>query len=59
MHRDRFLLISKFLHFTPNECSPDLPDVPKNLEKLWPVLQHMKNKFSSVYTLEEHMSIDK
>ena len=56
---DRFLLLSKFLHFTDNEDTANVSsDVPKKLEKLWPVLQHMKSRFSSVYIPEDHVSID-
>ena len=58
MSCDRFLLLSKFLHFTNNDNTVDTPNVPQKLVKLWPVLQHMKNKFSSVYVPEEHVSID-
>ena len=55
---DRFLLLSKFLHFTNNDDTEDVSSVPQKLVKLWPVLQHIKNKFSSVYVPEEHVSID-
>ena len=58
MSCDRFLLLSKFLHFTNNDNRADTPNVPQKLVKLWPVLQHMKNKFSSVFVPEEHVSID-
>ena len=57
MSDDRFLLISKFLHFTNNQ-ETGVSCVSKKLEKLWPVLEHMKNKFSSVYVPEKHISID-
>ena len=55
---DRFLLLSKFLHFTNNDDTEDVSSVSQKLVKLWPVLQHIKNKFSSVYVPEEHVSID-
>ena len=57
MSDDRFFLISKFLHFTNNK-ETGVSCVSKKLEKLWPVLEHMKNKFSSVYVPEKHISIN-
>ena len=56
MNRDRFLLLSKFLHFSDNRSNPG--DIPKKLYKLWPVLDHMKQKFSTVYIPERDISID-
>ena len=56
MSSKRFALLSKFLHFSDNSKSND--SIPKKVAKLWPVLVHMKRKFSSVYIPDEHVSID-
>ncbi|XP_042145916.1 piggyBac transposable element-derived protein 4-like [Ixodes scapularis] len=50
----RFLLISRFLHFVDNETA----DKSDRLRKVKPVLEHMNEKFASVYTLDQKVSID-
>ena len=55
MNRDRFLL-SKFLHFSDNRSNTE--DIPKKLYKLWPILNHMKQKFSTVYMSERDVFLN-
>ena len=56
MKRERFLLLSKFIHFNDNESYQG--DLPHKLFKIWPVLEHLKSKFSSVYLPERDVSVD-
>ena len=58
MDKDRFILLSKFLHFTDNDAfDPDGP-IPRKLYKLWSILQHMKTKFLETYESERDMAVD-
>jgi hypothetical protein len=50
----RFLLISKLLHFVNNENS----DSANCLNKLQPVIDHLKQNFKTVYYPEENVAID-
>ena len=58
MDKDRFILLSKFLHFANNEgYDPDGP-IPRKLYKLWPILEHMNKRFSEVYKPERDVAVD-
>jgi hypothetical protein len=50
----RFVLLSKFLHFTNNENLPE----NDRLRKLSPVLNHLQQNFREVYYPQENVAID-
>jgi hypothetical protein len=50
----RCLLISKFLHFVNNENS----DSANHLNKLQPVIDHLKQNLKNFYYPEENVAID-
>jgi hypothetical protein len=50
----RFVLLSKFLHFTNNENLPE----NDHLRKIGPVLNHLKQNFREVYYPQENVAID-
>ena len=53
----RFRLLLKFLHFADNsKFEPDKHH--KKLYKIQPILDHLKSKFSSVYTPEQNICVD-
>ena len=56
MKRERFLLLSKFIHFNDNESNQG--DLPAKLFKLWPILEYLKSKFASVYLPVQDVSVD-
>jgi hypothetical protein len=58
MLKDRFLLLSKFLHFTDNKKFDSDGPIPRKLFKIWPILEHMKQKFSQLYIPERDVAID-
>ena len=48
MDKNRFILLSKFLHFNNNQQFDPNGNISKKLFKLWPILAHMmKAKISS------------
>ncbi|XP_064631427.1 piggyBac transposable element-derived protein 4-like [Lineus longissimus] len=56
---DRFLLLCKFLHFADNTMmDPGIPNVSRKLYKLYPILNHLRQKFKSVYQPEQEIAID-
>nr|XP_037877014.1 uncharacterized protein LOC105841883 [Bombyx mori] len=55
MPYNRFLIIKRCLHFVNNASLP----VPSNrLDKIMPVIEHLNEKFSSLYILEQNVAID-
>ncbi|XP_064643576.1 piggyBac transposable element-derived protein 4-like [Lineus longissimus] len=58
MDYDRFVLLNKFLHFADNTKAGDDDTIPCKLYKLWPILQHLKRRFSEVYQPERDVAID-
>ncbi|XP_063394608.1 piggyBac transposable element-derived protein 4-like [Cydia fagiglandana] len=60
MSIDRFLLLSKCLHFNDNAtCTADrLSNDEAKLHKLLPIVQHLNMKFSSLYTLGQNIALD-
>lgn len=56
MSRDRFLDILSQLHFRDNEAMR--PDETDRLYKLRPVLDHLANKYRSVYTPGQNVTVD-
>ncbi|CAB3232302.1 unnamed protein product [Arctia plantaginis] len=57
MGRNRFKLISKFLHFTSNESLLTSGHLRK-IEKVAPVVAHCNKKFKDLYTPAQHLSLD-
>ncbi|CAB3248586.1 unnamed protein product [Arctia plantaginis] len=57
MGRNRFQLISKFLHFTSNESLLTSGHLRK-IEKVAPVVAHCNKKFKDLYTPAQHLSLD-
>lgn len=56
---ERFSLLSKFLHFSNNEDLSSLENIPnRKLAKIYPVLNHLREKFKSLYTPKKCISID-
>ena len=55
MSRERFLLISRFLHFTDDTVTGDAGD---KLKKLRPIINHFLEKFSSLFLLSENIVLD-
>ena len=51
---NRFVLLSKFLHFTNNENLPE----NDRLRKIAPVLNHLQQNFREVYYPQESVAID-
>jgi hypothetical protein len=64
MSFNRFILLTKFLHFVDNtdESQNALQSEGKSLSpklyKLSPVIHHLNKRFSELYSLEENLSID-
>ncbi|XP_064635294.1 piggyBac transposable element-derived protein 4-like [Lineus longissimus] len=56
--KERFILLCKFLHFTDNTAFDPEGPIPKKLYKLWPIIEHMKTKFSEMYKPERDMAVD-
>ena len=56
MSRNRFQLLTGFLHFNDNEQMPKNCD--DKLYKITPVYSIMVSKWHELYSLEEHISID-
>ena len=56
MSRDRFQLITAFLHFNDNEKMPN--DCDDKIYKIRPVLDFLVNKWRELYGLGEHIAID-
>jgi len=58
MSRNRYQLISKFLHFADNRrWNPTDPNRDK-LFKVRPLLDHMNRKFQEVYVPSKNVAID-
>ena len=53
MDKNCFILLSKFLNFNDNQQYDPNGNISKKLFKLWPILAHMKAKFSGVYQPEK------
>ncbi|XP_037872760.2 piggyBac transposable element-derived protein 4 [Bombyx mori] len=60
MTHDRFLLLSKCLHFNSNnDCDPALLTRHQiNLLKIKPLIDHLNNNFSELYNLSQNLVID-
>ena len=57
MSRDRFQLISSFLHFNNNDAMPS--DCTDKLHKIRPIFEILVEKWQKVYAVGEHIAIDK
>ncbi|GBM01172.1 PiggyBac transposable element-derived protein 4 [Araneus ventricosus] len=54
----RFILLMKFLHFTNNEeFDKDNHPWPK-LNKIYDIMEHLRNKFRNLYIPDKNLSID-
>ncbi|XP_063628376.1 piggyBac transposable element-derived protein 4-like [Cydia splendana] len=60
MSYDRFCLLNKCLHFNDNAlCSTErLNNSEAKLHKLQPILQHLNDKFTSLYMLGQNIALD-
>ncbi|XP_023947198.2 piggyBac transposable element-derived protein 4-like isoform X3 [Bicyclus anynana] len=59
MTTDRFLILSKCLHFNDNSmCALDLDHSEARLFKIQPILSHLNNKFQKMYTLRQNIAVD-
>ncbi|CAK1594429.1 unnamed protein product [Parnassius mnemosyne] len=60
MTYDRFMLLSKCLHFQDNDgCDPELMTrAQAKLFKVQPILDHLNNKFQQLYVLGQNVSVD-
>ena len=56
MSRDRFNLIWRYLHLQNNEAPP--PPVPDKLVKVRWYLEYLNTKFTELYVIDNHASID-
>ena len=56
MKRDRFLLITKLLHFTDNNAP--LPEAKDSLQKVRVIVDHLKNKFKEAFCPFKNLCID-
>ena len=56
MSRDRFQLISSFLHFNNNDAMPS--ECTDKLYKIRPILETLVEKWQEVYAVGEHIAID-
>lgn len=54
----RFLDIKKYLHFSNNEAYDESVHPSPKLNKIWPVLDNLSKKFSSLLTPERDITID-
>lgn len=54
----KFLRIKRCLHFVDNTILTTATGDNRKLKKIWPVIEHLNNKFSSLYLPERHISID-
>jgi hypothetical protein len=55
--RDRFELITKFLHFADNANKANY-EGPAKLYKIFPVLSHLNCKFQNLFLPRQNISID-
>lgn len=58
MNYKKFLRIKRCLHFVDNTILTTANGDNRKLKKIWPVIEHLNNKFSSLYLPEQHISID-
>ncbi|RVE48877.1 hypothetical protein evm_006447 [Chilo suppressalis] len=60
MSRNRFLLISRFLHFVDNDTCYDysLSSYDKKIIEIRPILDHCSRRFSSLYTPSQNLSLN-
>lgn len=60
MRLDRFLLLSRCLHFRNNDsCNPvSMTRSQAKLFKVQPILDHLNYKFSHLYNLEQNIALD-
>ncbi|RVE49901.1 hypothetical protein evm_005494 [Chilo suppressalis] len=60
MSRNRFFLISRFLHFVDNDTCFDysLSSYDKKIIKIRPILDHCNERFTALYVPYQHLSLD-
>lgn len=57
MTRDKFLLITKFLHFVSDRYS-SARGYERKIGKISPILDYCNQKFSALYVPDQHISLD-
>ncbi|RVE47692.1 hypothetical protein evm_007681 [Chilo suppressalis] len=60
MARNRFFLITRFIHFVDNDTCNDLSlsSYDKKIFKIRPILDHCNERFAALYTPYRHLSLD-
>lgn len=59
MSRNRFHMITRFLHFVDNDyISNNTRSYDRKVAKITPILEHCNEKFCTLYTPNKHLSID-
>ncbi|XP_045457225.1 piggyBac transposable element-derived protein 4-like [Melitaea cinxia] len=59
MSRNRFQMITRFLHFVNNDhMSNNTRSYDRKVAKITPILEHCNEKFCTLYTPNKHLSID-
>ncbi|VVD01498.1 unnamed protein product, partial [Leptidea sinapis] len=57
MSRDKFMLITKFLHFV-SDMNGSVHGHARKIGKIAPILDHCTKKFSELYVPTQHLSLD-
>ncbi|VVD01493.1 unnamed protein product [Leptidea sinapis] len=57
MSRDKFMLITKFLHFV-SDMNGSVHGNARKIGKIAPILDHCNKKFSELYIPTQHLSLD-
>lgn len=59
MSRDRFLLLTRFMHFVDNEISNHtLTSLEKKIAKISPIVEHCNKKFQELYVPKQYLNLD-
>lgn len=59
MSRNRFQMISRFIHFVDNQYIPhDVRSYARKIAKIQPLVEHCNQKFQALYTPERELSLD-
>ncbi|GBP89096.1 PiggyBac transposable element-derived protein 4 [Eumeta japonica] len=61
MSLDRYILLTKCLHFVNNKKQPaakNVGSISSRLHKLHPIISHLNDRFQTLYVLHRHITID-
>lgn len=59
MTRERYQIILRFLHFVDNDYAPDSLDKDRDrLFKIRPLIEHLNEKFCTIYTPDQNIALD-